>query len=490
MTLPALPPGHVVVGQSATSRYSIRTLLGHTGVSATYHAQNGEGHDVALKIYDPGVSQHAAVMKGLEVAAATTNALPQGSAAPILDAGYDQQLAAPYTVTPLLPLPSLRGYGRRMSADEVVALLTGMARSIDLAHLRQVVHGALKPTNIFVGPSCNPVVVTDFAANLPKGAIPTQEGFIASAPWIAPEQAQGGAQVSPAADVFSAGLVVFFALTGRSYWRSCQHDTPDVAAWQQELFAQRTPASARAAEIGVPVSPAIDQVMWKALAQNPDERYRSIGELAGALGDAFRREQPPAATMALPAFPEPPPVQPAPVPAQDNYPPPAPAPQPMPPPPPKASSKALPAIIAAAVVALLGGAAAIWIVRKPAETEVPEDAPVKVEATAATVEPPEPDEPPPPVVEKTRVVIYCVPDCDEIKVDGEALDLTKDLRLPAGNYKIEVAKKGYLSQTEDVVVEEKGGDLEKTFTLKPTPVGTWKPPKDDKPCGQFLKRCD
>ena len=52
-----------------------------------------------------------------------------------------------------------------------------------------------------------------------------------------------------------------FSLTGRSFWRSCQYERPDVAAWQQELTAQRMPFSARAAEIGVPVTPAIEETL-------------------------------------------------------------------------------------------------------------------------------------------------------------------------------------------------------------------------------------
>jgi hypothetical protein len=131
--------------------------------------------------------------------------------------------------------------------------------------------------------------------------VPTQEGFVGSAPWIAPEQAQSGS-VTPAADVFAAGLLAFFALTGRSYWRTCQGPNFDVNAWQQELGASRAPASARAAELGVALSPVLDLVLWKALAADPNERHRSVGELANALEEVLRI---PAAgggqsTMALP----------------------------------------------------------------------------------------------------------------------------------------------------------------------------------------------
>jgi serine/threonine protein kinase len=280
-------------------KYTVRSILGNGGSVVTYHAVSQQGQEVAVKLYDPAVASHTTVMKSLEQAYAATNALPANSAAPIIDAGYDQPTLAPFSVTELLRLPSLQSQQRRLAPEEVVALLKGLARSLDLAHVRNVVHGAIKPTNVFVGPSSNPVVVTDFAANLAKAAVPTQEGFVSSAPWIAPEQAQSGS-ITPAADVFSAGLLCFFALCGRSYWRSCQGQQFDLAGWQEELRTSRTPTSARAAELGVPLSPTLDIVLWKALSNDPQERYKSIGEFASVMEDSMRAQVGSAATMALP----------------------------------------------------------------------------------------------------------------------------------------------------------------------------------------------
>lgn len=294
MTAPRLGPGGTIAG-----KYTVRSLLGDGGSVITYACVSQQGQEVAVKLYDPAVAGHAAVMKALEQAYAATNALPANSSAPIIDAGYDQATVAPYSVTEFLRLPSLLSQQRRFLPEEVVSLLKGLARSLDLAHLRQVVHGALKPSNVFVGPNANPTIVTDFAANLPKAAIPTAEGYALSAPWIAPEQAQSG-QVSPAVDVFSTALVAFFALTGRSYWRSCQGPSLDLAGWQQELSGPRSPASARAAEMGVPLSPTMDMVLFRALNVDPKERYRSIGEFASLLEESMRQQVGSAATMALP----------------------------------------------------------------------------------------------------------------------------------------------------------------------------------------------
>ncbi len=307
MSAPKLTAGGMIVPTNGGgNRYIVRSILGNGGAVVTYHCASANGKEVAVKLYDPAVAAHATVMKSLEQAYAATNNSPLNSAAPIIDAGFDEATVAPFSVTELIHLPSLAAQQRRFGVEEVVSLLKGLARSLDLAHVRPVVHGAIKPTNVFAGAACNPVIVTDFAANLPKAAVPTQEGFLVSAPWIAPEQAQSGS-VTPAADVFSVGLLVFYALTGRTYWRSTQGQTFDLNGWQQELVSPRTPASARAAELGVPLSPSLDMVIWKALSNDPNERFRSIGEFASVLEDSLRQSAGTAATMALPIIGDQPP---------------------------------------------------------------------------------------------------------------------------------------------------------------------------------------
>jgi len=493
MTAPQLSPGQTVAG-----KYSIQATLGFAGSTATYHATDAQGQQFALKLYAPAIAQHQNVMQGLETAYATTNALPANSVAPIVDAGYDPQTGAPYSATGLIQLPNLKTSSRRLTTEEVSNLLHGLAKSIDLAHVRGVVHGALKPTNIFVGPSQNPVVVTDFAANLAKGAMPTQEGFALSAPWIAPEQAQGGSAVGPACDVFTAALVAFFALTGRSFWRSCLTDTPDVALWQQELTGERTPISARAAELGVPVSPTIDSVMWKALSVDPNARFHSIGELAAKFADAAARAGAAPATMALPALQEMAPAPPpAPMPAAQPDPgyPPAPAPAVAAPHPPPAQQKKsgilIPILIAVTMVGI-GGLAAVWAATSGDDDEP--TGPIAVDPSTTVTEAPPPDEEPPeaPVVVEDEptdslMSIGCKPACGMVTLNDEEVDVSKKVRLEPGEYTIKIVTKGFRTITEDIEMTA-GKDFEKTYALKPKFTGPLRPPKPD--CGKFLKRCD
>ncbi|WP_437301451.1 serine/threonine protein kinase [Sorangium sp. So ce426] len=280
MTAPNVAPGSVIAG-----RFSVRSLLGYGGATATFRAVTAQARDVALKLYSPVVGQRADAMQHLQRYVAETNRLPPELAAHILEAGYDPATAAPFTVTDMIPFPSLAELARRrpMGFEEVGSMLRSLAAVLDAAHAREVPHHGLKPTNLFIDPSApGSVKLTDFGPSLARSMVPTQEGYVLSAPWLAPEQLQPGGQAGPAADIFSAALLSFFALTGRSYWRSCQGQV-DVQGWQRELMAPRLAASVRAAELGVPLSPVLDGAFARALAHDPRERFRSASELAAML---------------------------------------------------------------------------------------------------------------------------------------------------------------------------------------------------------------
>jgi len=298
MTAPQLAPGTVVA-----QKYRLGACLGYAGSSAAYQAASSDGREVVLKIFDPAIRQRADIMAAIEQTYAATNALPQDVAVPLLDAGYDASTGAPFGVAERIPFPSLAQLAaqRPLTPEEVSNVLGVMAQVLDGAHARQLFHHALKPTNIFIGFAQGyGVRVTDFGAGLSRTAVPTQEGYALAAPWLAPEQVQATAPASGPADVFSAALVAFFALTGRSYWRSCQGQL-DLGGWQQEVMGQRTPPSARAMQLGAQLDSAFDGVLGCALSVDPNQRYRTVGEFAAALEAVVSAR--PAESQATMAFP-------------------------------------------------------------------------------------------------------------------------------------------------------------------------------------------
>jgi eukaryotic-like serine/threonine-protein kinase len=604
MTAPQLAPGTIVA-----QKYQIGACFGYAGSSATYQAATSDGREVVLKIFDPAIRQRGDIMAAIEQTYAATNALPQDVAAPLLDAGYDPGTGAPFSVGERIPFPSLSQLAgqRPLTPDEVVQVLGVLSHLLDQAHAGQLFHHALKPTNVFIGfAQGQGVRVTDFGAGLSRAAVPTQEGYALAAPWLAPEQVQGNAPAGAAADVFSVGLVVFFALTGRSYWRSCQ-GAPDLQGWQQELTGPRTPPSARALQLGVMFNSNFDGVLGCALSADPGQRYRSVGELAQAFEALVGAQQPESqATMAFPAgafglnlggggaYPPPPKpsggYQPAPGPAaggQGQYaaapgnatlnspyaPQQAQQPQPQPgggyggqPPQPdpyggqqgqppaqaqaagyvstqnpgaaqlgetaagrvidpvafqrRASpNRLVPVLVGGVALVLLSGAAAAWVLmsrRHPDGAQAAASASAAAEATTASAAPAADTASAAPADSASAApadsasaapadsgsaapadsaaaagdsTLACDPDCDEIRVDDQPIELGKPVTLTPGKHVIVASKSGYVTIKETLKVKA-GDKVDKTYKLvaKPAAAAGAAPAGPTKPCGKFLKR--
>jgi hypothetical protein len=545
VTAPHLSPGAIVAG-----KYRIHALLGHGGSSASYQAASAEAQ-VVLKLLSPQLAQRPDMVQALQQFHAGTNSLPTELVVPIVDAGFDATSNAPFSATELMRVPSLAQIvaQRPMAAEDVARFMAGLARAVDAAHVRQMAHHALKPNNVFVaGPPYDAVRVMDFGASLVRSVVPTQEGYEGSAPWMAPEQAQATAPAGPSADIFASALLAFYAMTGRSFWLSCQGARPDVAGWQREIAAMPPPVSSRAREVGFPLSPALDLAFARALSPNPAERYRTLGEFAAALASASPARAGSEATMAFPASAfEPPPG--AGAKPDTGYPPP-PAPmgavqaqpamqqqamqpqamqqQAMPPgspmqqtqvalPASPKSGKAATIFVAIAAVVLVGGAVTAFLVArsKPADA-----GPIAVEATTAAAAagsgetiPAAAADPPsaaptgeaaaptasaaasaePAADAEVSVKLTCDPACGALEIDGKAAtDPTAELHLAPGTHKITVTKDGYLAQTETITVVA-GTPFEKEYKLAPkpaAPVAGPRPAVAKKPCGKFLKRCD
>ncbi len=288
-----MPGPELAAGSLVAGCYTIASRLGASARATTYRATAAAGRDVVLKLYDPALDADA--LAALRRSASVATGVPRASVLEVIEVGQDGPTGAVFVATEPSARPSLAGLVEicPLAPAEAATFARNLAHALGEAHERGLAHGALRPTNIFVGPPpALEVRLGDF------GAPPR-------APWMAPEQEAGPA--TGASDVFSAALVVFFALTRRSYF--CGASEADVEAWRQEARGPLTPASARAAALGIALDTAWDTAFARALRPEPEGRFATIGGLAEAFGRASRGEPPapdasaPAASPSIPAAP-------------------------------------------------------------------------------------------------------------------------------------------------------------------------------------------
>jgi tRNA A-37 threonylcarbamoyl transferase component Bud32 len=176
----------------------------------------------------------------------------------------------------------------RVAAADALALLAPIAAALDAAHERGVVHRDLKPDNVFVsGPPDEPRVhVLDFGiAKLLAGAggdapaALTGEGtWLGTPAYMAPEQwSADGA--GPASDRYALGVIAYQMLAGDVPFRA-----GSLPAMMEKHF--RAPVPPLATGAGA-LPPAVDAVLARALAKDPEARFPSAAALVGALAAAL-----------------------------------------------------------------------------------------------------------------------------------------------------------------------------------------------------------
>jgi serine/threonine protein kinase len=177
---------------------------------------------------------------------------------------------------------------RRLDPAQALTVVGQAGRALDAAHSRGLVHRDVKPANILIEPGAegdpDHVYVTDFGITkrlLSQNGLKATGEFVGTIDYIAPEQIQGK-RVDARADIYSLACVLYQCLTGRAPF----DNTVEAAVLRAHLQEQPSAPSAIRPELG----PDIDDVIARALAKGPDERYPTCRELITAASDALESD--------------------------------------------------------------------------------------------------------------------------------------------------------------------------------------------------------
>jgi hypothetical protein len=279
----ALPVGYTLKG------WRIDRRLGAGGMGTVYAASEPRGTPHALKVLHAPVEgdvTDGAFEEELAAAVALCAELNRGVAR-VRTGGVDVALRRRWLVMDLVKGESLRtkvAAGGRMAPDAVLAVCAEVVDVLAEAHghAKVIVHCDLKPENVFVHHTTArkklAVTVLDFGAARLVAEGGGRRSALGTPLYAAPEQWDDGA-VTPAADVWALGLLVFYMLTGEDFWKGAYVDRVVAEAHTREAVA----ASARAAELGVALPERFDGWFAKCVAREASARFQEAGAALDAL---------------------------------------------------------------------------------------------------------------------------------------------------------------------------------------------------------------
>ncbi|WP_437731792.1 protein kinase domain-containing protein [Sorangium sp. So ce1335] len=267
-------------------KYRLERPLSSGGMGSVWLARHiNLGSPVAVKFMAPTYAASSTFLARFEREARIAANLQSPHVVYVQDYGIDDD--TPYLVMELLQgedLGTRLERVGRLSLADAARILVQAGKAIRRAHDAGLVHRDLKPANLFLVRAEEEqeelVKVLDFGIVKETGARLTDEvtrtGELLGSPhYMSPEQVRGEKDVDPRSDLWSLGVILFYAVTGELPFQGDQLG----AVIANILVAPLPSASRRAPDL----PPTIDAFFARALARDRAQRFQSIGEMIGDL---------------------------------------------------------------------------------------------------------------------------------------------------------------------------------------------------------------
>ncbi len=276
--------------------YRVLAALGQGGMAKVYKGyQPLLDRYVAIKVLAPRFASDEEFRARFQREAAAIARLRHSNIVQVYDFGIEgpvHYMVMEYIAgdTLKMRIRAARALGERLSTEETLAVLRGVAAALDHAHARDIIHRDIKPANIMLrieedgreAKTFTPVL-TDFGvAKILEGVQFTGTGMTIGTPdYMAPEQG-GSGPITYLADLYSLGIILYEILSGELPFTA---DTP-VAVLLKHLSDAPPSVRMRAPELPA----ALDQVLDRALAKRPEDRYPTGAALVQAVEEAWGRD--------------------------------------------------------------------------------------------------------------------------------------------------------------------------------------------------------
>ena len=270
------------IGRLLDSRYEILEVLGTGGMAVVYKARcHRLNRLVAIKILKDDFSQDEEFRRRFHAESRAVAMLSHPNIVSVYDVSTSDD--ADYIVMELIDGITLKQYMEKkgvLNWKETLHFAIQIAKALDHAHSRGIIHRDIKPHNVMVLKNGS-VKVTDFgiARVMSKSNTLTKEA-LGSVHYISPEQAKGG-RVDNRSDIYSLGVVMYEMMTGRPPYDG---ESPVAVAIQHINGKPQMPST-----LNPNIPGGLEQIIIKAMSQEPAKRYPTATAMLTDM-DEFRKD--------------------------------------------------------------------------------------------------------------------------------------------------------------------------------------------------------
>lgn len=256
-------------------KYSIIEFVGSSPLSKVYKASHANlKYDVSIKIFDPSLSTNPEFVNSFLIEIKKLARINHPNIVKIYDAGIQNDLI--YIITEYISGTSLKGLiedglktGKKISLTKSIKIIKFVGRALSYAHIRNVLHGNVKPSNILMEMTGR-VVLADFGiAKMITETKVKHPGIIKQTQnYLAPELIAGGPE-SNLADIFSLGVIFLEMIIGKFPFSSKKQGNSELSPRTFSLMKN------------VPMR--FKTIIYKAIEKKPTKRYENMAAMVAEI---------------------------------------------------------------------------------------------------------------------------------------------------------------------------------------------------------------
>lgn len=261
-----------MIGKLLNDRYKLVEKIGTGGMAIVYRAEDRHlSREVAVKILQPQFADNTKAVKRFRHEAKSVASLNHPNIINIFDIGQDDETE--YIIMEYITGQDLKEKIKqegKLPTVQAVRIIEEVCQALIKAHRNNIIHCDIKPHNILLT-SDERVKVTDFgiAQAITDATMEQTDSIIGSAHYLSPEQARGS-KVTTKSDLYSLGIVLYELVTGKLPFEG---DNSVSVALKHVKDKPPSPL-----QYNDDLSPQLVDIIMKALAKKPSERYNSANE--------------------------------------------------------------------------------------------------------------------------------------------------------------------------------------------------------------------